>query len=162
MVSGFDVYKPCHFECEETKGSKQVLALAWWIFEPLCECCCSVRDPLHLRRGLSALFSRYCPLLVRCSLNAIINLVFAGDGGRLFVADVIVKSFEFRVVAVYVPNCVGERCSFFQWLELSLNDPKHIILVRDWNVILDSMIDKAGRGTRGWDRCESNLINQMA
>ena len=51
-------------------------------------------------------------LQVGRSLNAIVNLVFAGDGGRLVVADVAVKSFELRVVAVYAPNCIGERRSF--------------------------------------------------
>ena len=38
--------------------------------------------------------------LVGHSLNAIVNLVFADDGGRL------VKSFQFRVAAVYAPNCI--------------------------------------------------------
>ena len=33
-------------------------------------------------------------LLVGRSVNAIVNLVFADDGGRLVVADVAVKSFE--------------------------------------------------------------------
>ena len=28
-VSGPDGFKPCHFECEGTEGSKQVYALAW-------------------------------------------------------------------------------------------------------------------------------------
>ena len=53
-------------------------------------------------------------LLVGRSLNAIVNLVFANDGGRLVVADVPVKNFEFYVVAVYAPSCAGERRSFFR------------------------------------------------
>ena len=36
------------------------------------------------------------------SLNAIFNLVLVDDGGQLIVAYVDIKSFEFRVVAVYV------------------------------------------------------------
>ena len=36
-------------------------------------------------------------LLVGRSLNAMVNFVFAGDGGRLVVADVAIKCFEFRV-----------------------------------------------------------------
>ena len=53
-------------------------------------------------------------LLVRRSLNAVVNLVFADDGGRLVVADVPVKSFELQVAAVYAHNIVEERLSFFR------------------------------------------------
>ena len=35
-------------------------------------------------------------LLVGHSLDADVNVVFAGDGGRLVVGDVAVKSFKFR------------------------------------------------------------------
>ena len=52
-------------------------------------------------------------LIVRCSFDADLNVVFAGDGDRLIVADVAVKSFKFLVVAVYAPNIAGERTSFF-------------------------------------------------
>ena len=52
-------------------------------------------------------------LLVGCSLNSNVNLVFAGNEGRLVVAVVIIKSFEFRMVTVYAPNIVFERRSFF-------------------------------------------------
>ena len=91
----------------------------------VCECCCSARDSLHLCRGLSGAGGRLCGLfsirqplqrwvsvLVAHSLNAIVDLVFADDKGRLAVADVAVKSIEFWVVAVYAPNSVGERRSF--------------------------------------------------
>ena len=53
-------------------------------------------------------------LLVGCSLDADVDVVFAGDGCRLAVADVAVKSFKFRLVAVYAPNIVAERVSFFR------------------------------------------------
>ena len=36
-------------------------------------------------------------LLVGRSLEADVDVVFAGDGGRLVVADVAVKSFKFRL-----------------------------------------------------------------
>ena len=49
-------------------------------------------------------------LLVGRSLDAD---VFAGDGDRLVVADVAVKSFEFRLVVVYAPNIHAERTYFF-------------------------------------------------
>ena len=52
-------------------------------------------------------------LLVGRSLDADVDVVFAGDGGQLVVADVAVKSFKFRLVAVYVSNIAAERVSFF-------------------------------------------------
>ena len=48
--------------------------------------------------------------LVGCSLDADI---FAGDGGRLVVADVAVISFKFRLVVVYAPNIAAGRVPFF-------------------------------------------------
>ena len=92
----------------------------------------------------SAFGSRYSAgvsSLVGCSLDAIVNLVFADDGGQLIVADVAVKTFEFRVVAVYAPNLAGERRSFFRRLGPFLDDPKRTVLVGDWNAILDPKID---------------------
>ena len=53
-------------------------------------------------------------LLVGHSHDAIVNLVFADDGGRLNVADVAVKTFEFPVVKVYAPNLTSERYPFFR------------------------------------------------
>ena len=41
-------------------------------------------------------------------------------------------------------------------------DSKRIVLVGDWNTILDPKIDKAGRGANGLDRCESSLVDFMA
>ena len=46
-------------------------------------------------------------LLVENSLDA------DGEGGRLVVADVAVKSFKFRLIVVYAPNTTAERVSFF-------------------------------------------------
>ena len=51
--------------------------------------------------------------LVRRNLNTTVNLVFEDDWGWLIVADVAIKSFKFRVVAVYAPNSIGKRHSFF-------------------------------------------------
>ena len=61
---------------------------------------------IHLSAGVS--------LLVGCSLDAIV--VFAGDRGQQLVADVAVKTFEFRIAAVYVPNIAAERRLFFRQL----------------------------------------------
>ena len=57
--------------------------------------------------------SRTSTLLVGRSLDGDVDVVFAGDGGRLVVADVTVKSFKFRLVVVYTPNFAAERNFFF-------------------------------------------------
>ena len=51
-------------------------------------------------------------LLVGHSLDADVDIVSAGDGARLVVADVAIKSFKFRLVAIYVPNIAAERVFF--------------------------------------------------
>ena len=100
-------------------------------------------------------------LLVGRSLDADVDVVFAGDGGRLVVADVAVKSFKFRLVAVYAPNIVVERVSFFRRLAPFLDDTKRLVLMGDWNAILDPKIDKVGQGARRVGRCESSLAGLM-
>ena len=94
-------------------------------------------------------------LLVGRSLDADVDVVFAGDGGRLVVADVAMKSFKFRLVAVYASNIAAERVSFF------LDDTKRLVLMGDWNAILDPKIDKVGRGANRLGRCESSLVGFM-
>ena len=92
------------------------------------------------------------------SLDADVDVVFAGDGGRLVVADVAVKSFKFRLVAVYAPNIAAERVPFFRRLAPFLDDTKRLVLMGDWNAILDPKIDKVGRGASSAGRCESSLV----
>ena len=65
------------------------------------------------------------------------------------------------MVAVYAHNIVVERRSFFRQLGPFLDDPKRLLLVGDWNAILEPKIDKVGRGASGSDRCESSLINLL-
>ena len=89
-------------------------------------------------------------MLVGYSLDTNVNLIFAGDGRRLVVADLAVKRFEFRVVMVYAPNIAAERRSFFRWLDSFLDDTKWLVLVDDWNAILDPKIDKAGGVLVAW------------
>ena len=101
-------------------------------------------------------------LPVGCSLNTNVNIAFAGDESRLVMTDIAVKTFKFRVVAVYVPNTVSERRSFFWQLEPFLDDLKRLVLMGDWNAILDPKVDKGGRGTSGLGRCESSLIDFLA
>ena len=54
-----------------------------------------------------------------------------------------------------------ERVSFFRRLAPFLDDSKRLVLLVDWNVILDPNIDKVGRGASGSGRCESNLVGLM-
>ena len=84
-------------------------------------------------------------LLVGRSLDADVDVVFAGDGGRLVVVNVAVKSFKFRLVAVYASNIAAERVSFFRRLAPFLDNAKRLVLMGDWNAILDPKIDKVGR-----------------
>ena len=100
-------------------------------------------------------------LLVGRSLDADVDIVFAGDGGRMVVADVAVKSFKFWLVVVYVPNTTVERVSFFHRLAQFLDDSKRLVLMGDWNAIFDPKIDKIGRGASRLGRCESSLLGLM-
>ena len=77
-----------------------------------------------------------------------LTLFFGGDGGRLVVANVADKSFKLRLVVVYAPNVVAERIAFFRRLAPFLDNSKQLVLMGDWNAILDPKIDKVGRGGR--------------
>ena len=90
----------------------------------------------HLSRGAS--------LLVKRSLNARIDVVSVGSEGRFVVVDVAVRGCEFRVVAVYAPNVARERRIFFSQLGAFLTDPKRLVLLGDWNAILDPKLDRRG------------------
>ena len=107
------------------------------------------------------LHQRWVSLLVGRSLDADVDIVFAGDRGPLVVADVAIKSFKFQLVAVYVPNITVERVSFFRQLAPFLDDSKRLVLMCDWNAILDLKIDKVGWGARRLGRCESSLVGLM-
>ena len=76
-------------------------------------------------------------------------------------ANVAVKSFEFWVAMVYVPHIIAQRVSFYRWL-MPFLDPKWIVLVGDWNAILDSKIDRIRRGASRLGRYESSLIDFIA
>ena len=75
-----------------------------------------------------------------------LTLFLQVTGGRLVVADVTVKSFKFRLVAVYAPN-VAERVSFFRRLAPFLDDTKRLVLMGDWNAILDPKIESGRAGS---------------
>ena len=66
-----------------------------------CEADCRVlENDFVVYSAFGSRLSAGVSLLVGCSLDAIVNVIFAGDGGRLLVADVAVKTFEFRIAAV--------------------------------------------------------------
>ena len=123
--------------------------------------CCGLESDFNVFSAYGSRTSVGVSLLVRHSLDADVDVVFAGDGGRLVVADVAVKSFKFCLVAVYAPNIVVERVSFFHRLAPFLDDTKRLVLMGDWNAILDPKIDKVGRGARRVGRCESSLAGLM-
>ena len=99
--------------------------------------------------------------LIGRSLDADVDVVFAGDGSRLVVADVAVKSFKFWLVVAYAPNFAVKRVSFFRRLVPFLDDSKRLVLMGDWNAILDPKIGKVGWGARKLGRCESSLVGLM-
>ena len=104
------------------------------------------------RAGISRLVGRI--------LDTDVDVVFAGDRGWLVVADVAVKSFEFRLVVVYTPNTPVERVSFFRRLAPFLDDSKRIVLMGDWNsILLNPKVDKVGRRASRLERCESSLVD---
>ena len=124
----------------------------------VCEADCQVlKDDFVVYSAFGSRFGAGVSLLVGRSLDAIVNVVFAGDGGQLLVADVAVKTFEFRIAAVHVPNSAAERRSYLRRLGLFLDASRRTVLVGDWNAILDPNIDRAGRGTSSWARCDSGL-----
>ena len=77
-------------------------------------------------------------------------------------ANVAVKSFKFRLVVVYAPNIVAERISFYPLLAPFLDDSKRLVLMGDWNAILDPKIDKVRRGARRLGRGESSLVGLIS
>ena len=60
-----------------------------------------------------------------------------------------------------MPNIAAERFSFFPRLAPFLDDSKRLVLMGDWNAILDLKIDKVGWGARRLGRCESSLVGLM-
>ena len=76
-------------------------------------------------------------------------------------ADVAVKKFQ---VPTGLGLCAQFRCGevfLFCRLALFLDDSKRLVLMGDWNAILDPKIDKVGRGASRLGRCESSLVNLM-
>ena len=118
-----------------------------------------LEDDFVVNSAFGSRHSAGVSLLVGRSLDANVNVVFAGDGGRLLMADVAVKTFKFRIAAVYAPNTAAERRSFFRRLGSFLDASKRTVLVEDRNAILDPNIDRAGRSVSGLARYDSSLFD---
>ena len=124
----------------------------------ICKVDCRVlRDDFVIYSAFGSHLSAGVSLLVGHSLDAIVDVVFAGDGGRLLVADVTMKTFEFRIAAVYAPNSAAERRPILRRLGSFLDASKRTVLVGDWNAILDPNIDRASRGASRLVWCDSGL-----
>ena len=147
-----DVSKCSHLLAELSNLCVNVAAVQETHF--ICEADCRVlKDDFVVYSAFSSRPSTGVSLLVGHSLDAIVNVVFVGDGDWLLVADVAVKTFEFRIAAVYASNSAMERCPFLRWLGSFLDALKRTVLVGDWNAILDPNIDRASRGASGLVRC---------
>ena len=74
-------------------------------------------------------------------------------------ANVAVKSFMFRLVVVYAPNTPVERVPYFRQLAPFLDDSKRLVLMGDWNAILDPKIKRVERGASRLGRCENSIVD---
>ena len=92
-------------------------------------------------------------MLVGRSPDADVDVVFAVDGGRLVVVELPLKVSNSGWLWVYALNITAERVPFFRRLASFLDDSKRLVLMGDWNAILDYKIDKVGRGARRLGRC---------
>ena len=97
-------------------------------------------------------------LLFGSSLDTDVDVIFAGDGGRLVVADVAVKSLKFRLVVVYAPIIAAEWISFFRQLAPFLDNSKRLVLMGDWTAILDPQIDTVEWGASRLGRCYDSSL----
>lgn len=63
--------------------------------------------------------------------------------------DIAVSNGLFWVIAVYVPNNQRQRVNFFCQLGPLLVDSSCLVLMGNWNTILDPKIDRGGELVRG-------------
>ena len=151
-----DTSKCTHLLAELSKLCVNVAAVQETHFT--CETDCRVLvDDFVVYSAFGSRLSAGVSLLVGRNLDAIVNVVFAGDGGQLLVADVAAKTFEFRIAVVYATNIAAKRRLFLRRFGSFLDASKRTVLVGDWNAILDPNIDRASRGASALARCDSGL-----
>lgn len=78
-------------------------------------------------------------------------------------AHTVVKSGLFWLVEVYAPNDQMEIILFFRQLRKFLVDSARLVLIGDWNVIMDPKLNRV-RGASGSlsDRSLIDLINNSS
>ena len=86
--------------------------------------------------------SRGVTWLVSRRLDALCALVLSDPAGRLCVLDVTIKDKAFRLIGVYGPNVTSELPAFFRRIEPYVVPSKRVILVADWNAVLDPNLDR--------------------
>ena len=80
-------------------------------------------------------------------LVATCALVLSDPAGRLCVLDVTIKDNAFRLIGVYGPNASSELPAFFWRIEPYVIPSKRVILVGDWNAVLDPNLDRGASST---------------
>ena len=86
--------------------------------------------------------SRGVTWLISRRLDATCALVLSDPAGRLCVVDVTIKDKAFRLIGVYGPNACSELPAFFRRIEPYVIPSKRVILVGDWNAVLDPNLDR--------------------
>ena len=86
--------------------------------------------------------SRGVTWLISRRLDATCALVLSDPAGRLCVVDVTIKDKAFRLIGVYGPNATSELPAFFRRIEPYVIPSKRVILVGDWNAVLDPNLDR--------------------
>ena len=85
--------------------------------------------------------SRGVTWLISRRLDATCALVLSDPTGRLCVLDVTIKDKAFRRIGIYGPNAASELPAFFRRIEPYVTPSKRVILMGDWNAVLDPNLD---------------------
>ena len=91
--------------------------------------------------------SRGVTWLVSRRLVATCALVLSDPAGRLCVLDVTIKDKAFWLIGVYGPNATSELPAFFRRIEPYVIPSKRVILVGDWNAVLDPNLNRGASST---------------
>ena len=104
--------------------------------------------------------SRGVTWLVSRSLDASCALVLSDPAGRLCVLDVTIKDKAFRLIGVYGPNVTSELPPFFRRIEPYIVPSKRVILVGDWNAVLDPNLDR-GATSAGTNSLDARYFSEF-
>ena len=98
--------------------------------------------------GLFGLISIFWWSFQRCYLagkktsNRSVCSCSFGSGGQIYILDVTIKDKTFRLIRVYGPNASNELPAFFRHIGPYVIPSKAVILVGDWNAVLDPNLDR--------------------